>query len=324
VIQKNHNLIGFRRLNSGIDYHRIVSPLEALARDEGIEVSLTDDPRTMTNARWEECTHIVASRFFAVPLRELINFKQACERYGKKLVVDVDDWWYLPPHHPKFKHYQKYEIPERIEQCLSIADVVWVTNKVLKKKARKFNSNVHIIPNAIDTKLDQWQEKRKPSDKVRFGYIAGNHHQTDIEAAELSLEDVEGYTVDIDQYPEMLQAKYVLAPQPASEYGRMYARIDVSVIPLIASAFNRCKSNLKLIEAGMTGTAVICSPVSPYHEYLRDGENCLTASTPDEWDAAIRKLNDNPKLVEKLANELSKDMATFEMENINKLRLETL
>lgn len=321
---KQLSIVGFRRPQSGIDYHRVIAPLEAMQRDQGVKVNFANDPRDVEREDWEGCTHIVASRFFAVPLKQIERFKLACERQGVKLVVDVDDWWYLPPHHPKSKHYLQYEIPQRIEACLSIADIVWTTNKVLKKKARKFNDNIHIIPNAVDSKLPQWQEKRRESKKVRFGYIAGNHHQTDLDAAQIDLSELESYTVDIDQYPEMLQAKYILAPQPASEYGRMYARIDVSLIPLIASAFNKCKSHLKLIEAGFTGTAVICSPVAPYHEYLRDGENCLTASTPQEWEAAIQKLKDNPKLVKKLAAELSKDMRMFEMEHINNLRLETL
>lgn len=317
-------LIGFRRENSGIDYHRVIAPLEALKRDENIDAYLCNDPRDLDPKAWEEATHIVASRFFAIPLNQMDRFKEACVYYGKKIVIDVDDWWYLPLHHPKHRHYIEYQISERIEKALSIADVVWTTNKVLKKKASKFNDNVHIIPNAVDSKLAQWQQPKLPSKDVRFGYIAGNNHQGDIEACEVDLSEYESYAVEIDQYPEMLQAKHVLKPLHASEYGKLYSHIDVNVIPLISSEFNKCKSHLKLIEAAFTNTAVICSPVAPYFEHLKDGVNCLAPKTPEQWREALSTLNNDKALVKTLADNLRQDMQDYEMSKINKLRLATL
>lgn len=319
-----HNIVGFRRHQSGIDYHRVTAPLDALSRVDGINVDFATDPRDLPEEVWRKCTHIVASRFIYVPIKHMRRFKEACARHGCKLIIDVDDWWFLPPHHPKTKHYLHYEIPHRIEKSLEIADVVWTTNKHLAKKVRKHNKNVHIIPNAVDTKAKQWQHPKKNRKPVRFGYIAGNNHQPDLEAYDIDLSEYESYTADIDQYPEMLRTKHVLAPRPAYEYGEMYSYIDVSIIPLVASEFNKCKSHLKLIEAAFTGTAVICSPVAPYYQYLKPGENCLAPTNKQEWADAIKTLDNDKAMVKRLADNLRRDMAEYEMENINKLRLATL
>lgn len=319
-----HKIVGFRRHQSGIDYHRVTAPLEAMQRDMGVDVKFASDPRDIGEKAWQEATHIVCSRFFSVPLDQMDRFKQACQHYGKKLVVDVDDWWYLPLHHPKHNYYMQKQIPQRIEKALSIADVVWTTTKVLYKKVRKFNKNCYIIPNAVDTKIKQWQHKKLPSKEVRIGYIAGNNHQTDLDAYQIDLSDYKSYTVDIDQYPEMLQVQHVLDPLPAYEYGSLYRHIDVSIIPLIASDFNRCKSHLKLIEAGFTNTAVICSNVNPYSQYLKPEVNCLTPSTPDEWERDIKRMAESKQLVADLAGQLAEDMKDYNMEYINQLRYATL
>lgn len=52
--------------------------------------------------------------------------------------------------------------------------------------------------------------------------------------------------------------------RPASEYAKNYSAIDISIAPLLDNTFNRCKSNLKLLEAGAHKKAVVASKIEPY------------------------------------------------------------
>lgn len=59
-------------------------------------------------------------------------------------------------------------------------------------------------------------------------------------------------TVGMEQYPAKLAS----------------LNLDLAVVPLDNSLFNRCKSNLRLLELGACGVPVICSDVEPYQGLL--------------------------------------------------------
>lgn len=76
------------------------------------------------------------------------------------------------------------------------------------------------------------------------------------------------------------------------EFGKIYEDIDVLLVPLTNNKFNRCKSELKFIEAGFTNTAVISSKVIPYSNFGVNEEDCLFVKepTPQAWAKAIKKI----------------------------------
>lgn len=90
-------------------------------------------------------------------------------------------------------------------------------------------------------------------------------------------------------------------------YGDLYNQIDVALIPLVASPFNACKSELKLIEAAAMGKAVICSNTEPYQQYLAPKINCLSGNSG--WYAAIKQLANDSELRAELAANLQKTVA---------------
>lgn len=76
------------------------------------------------------------------------------------------------------------------------------------------------------------------------------------------------------------------------EFGKIYEDIDVLLVPLTNNKFNRCKSELKFIEAGFTNTAVISSKVIPYSNFGVNEEDCLFVKepTPQAWAKAVKKI----------------------------------
>ncbi len=318
-------IIAFGKPQSGVAYHRIFAPLRALARDnKDVEVRFYTEFKLIPADYWEQASVVIASRHLYVAPDQIEKAANLCKDAGKKLIIDVDDWWYLPVHHWRKAEFDKMRIAERIESTLSVADEVWCTNKALARKVKKFNKNITLVPNAIDHLAPQWQQKKKESKAVRFGYIGGNHHETDLEVADIDLSEVESYAVNIGAYPELLRARHTMETMPPTDYGKLYSYIDVSLIPLISSDFNRCKSHLKLIEAAFTNTAVICSNVAPYKEHLKDGNNCLTVGKHRTFNEAVDMLKNDKTLVKRLAKNLKKDMHPYRMDIVNEMRLNSL
>ncbi len=80
--------------------------------------------------------------------------------------------------------------------------------------------------------------------------------------------------------------------RPAREYDQ-YLRIlhscDICLQPLDDTKFNRHKSDIKFVEAGAGGLAVIASPVV-YNNTILHEQTGLIAETPDEWENAFTRL----------------------------------
>jgi len=308
-------VLAFTRKNSGVPWHRIYTPLMAMDIEVCFIEQITDiDPET-----WEKVTHVVASRAF--PVSPLDNFVTLCKASGVKLIIDQDDWWELPASHPLHKTYEANLYKDRILKSMKVADQVWVTNKRLANKVQAFNRNIVIVPNGINP--DHWKINRKPSDKVRFGYIAGQHHQKDLLATKMDLSEVESYVADVDGYPQILNSNHTMPSMKPSEYHTMYNYVDVSLAPLNASSFASCKSHLKLIEAAFSGCAIIVSDVPPYSDYVNE-KNSIAIGFRNDWMAAVKRLNSNPKLVEDLALSLKEDMKAYTIQTINLIRYDAL
>lgn len=104
------------------------------------------------------------------------------------------------------------------------------------------------------------------------------------------------------EFKDMDEPYMRLNGMPILEYGKLYDSIDVALVPLISTEFNRNKSQLKLIEAGFKKKAVIVSNVIPYRDDITL-KNVLV-SADKKWKDNIKYLVKNPNKVEDLKENL--------------------
>ena len=65
--------------------------------------------------------------------------------------------------------------------------------------------------------------------------------------------------------------------------------IDIACCAVADTAFNYCKSPIKVWESTLAGAAVCATPVL-YGKAITDGVDGLLAETPAEWLAQLRRL----------------------------------
>lgn len=87
---------------------------------------------------------------------------------------------------------------------------------------------------------------------------------------------------------------------PFAQYPKLLAEFDILLAPLEDNAFNRAKSDLKLLEAGICGIPWVASPLPAYRDW---GVGGLFAATPDEWEQALLRLMDDADLRRRLGAE---------------------
>lgn len=114
--------------------------------------------------------------------------------------------------------------------------------------------------------------------------------------------------------------------QNVYNYGILYNEIDVALIPLCENEFNKCKSELKLIEAGAMGKAVIVSDTDPYKDWITHGKNGLKVKGSRngiDWYLNMKKLIQEPNLRNDLAEGLKETVQEyFDMDTHNEARAE--
>lgn len=102
---------------------------------------------------------------------------------GVKVVMDIDDLWFVDQRHPMFHQIRIQKIGQKKIELLKLADFITTTTPIFQKtiKDRLGLKNVVVFPNAVDPNEKQFQSNPIPSDKIRFGWLGGSSHLHDIE-----------------------------------------------------------------------------------------------------------------------------------------------
>lgn len=277
---------------NGINYHRLMTPFLRMRAEDKLNIHLFENFNDMKDWDLSVVKNLVVSRRCSVSNHK--EFKKYLVKNNIRLILDNDDYWELAKDNPARKYYEKVE-SKHIINSIKIADEIWTPSEYLAGRMRKINPDVliRVIPNTVYEKEEQWRDQEKEeneSGKVRFGFLGANGHSNDLRVMGMTFEDYELYTTELMDYKELLKAKHVLSPLPVHQYGLLYKKFDVSLAPLQNTKFNRCKSELKVIEAGYTKTAIIASNTTPYKQAIINGKTGVLCSSPAEWRDAVKKM----------------------------------
>jgi len=111
----------------------------------------------------------------------LKNLLDRCDNLGIATIMDIDDHWSPGPDHPAWEIIKKHELDKKILNNLKVSKNITTTTKVFADEISKYNKNVFVIPNAIDTLEKQYQNNSEKSDRIRIGWLGGSSHLKDLE-----------------------------------------------------------------------------------------------------------------------------------------------
>jgi len=114
---------------------------------------------------------------------------------------------------------------------------------------------------------------------------------------------------------------------PLTQYGKHYSYCDVCLAPLVKNTFNKVKSELKIIEAGMTKKVLIAQDFGIYKELIKHGENGFLVHdvrNHKDWFKCIKHLINNPGEVERISNNLHEFVKDkYSLKNVTKDRVDS-
>jgi hypothetical protein len=297
--------------DGGVEYHRLLKPFSLLngeydiTRCEGISSEVFDYNFDV----------VVFSRM--LPIVKQKEFIKELKQRGTYVICDIDDHWILSSNHVVKKtadHFRKQSI-----EALLHSDEVWVTHELLGNAVTLLNSNWHVIPNAIDPNDPQWQPKKTYGNRI--GWAGGVTHFHDLMLTKDCWGDVVPVICGFNENPEWIRlsdnfkADYVNA-LPVTDYGLLYDQFDIAIAPLEDNKFNKHKSNLKIIEAGMKGLPIFVQNIHPYTD---ETEGIFKV---DNWSTALQKASSmDAETIKGMGDELRRYVLdNYDLNRINELR----
>jgi glycosyltransferase involved in cell wall biosynthesis len=178
--------------NDGVGYYRILNP-HITMNDPDIDI----DIRLMSDGSLPLLQNEFMSQYDILLFNKSIPFAKpqykeqfynVIKRNNIKIVYDIDDYWILTNQHPNFKQWKDSGSRTIIEEQLRNAHMVTTTTEFLAEKIREFNSNVVVVPNAVNLIEQQWSSEKKPTTKTRFLWGGGITHLVDLRLLKISIE----------------------------------------------------------------------------------------------------------------------------------------
>jgi glycosyltransferase involved in cell wall biosynthesis len=382
---------------AGVGHFRSIWPAQEIQKKykDDFDVKINVRPNFNDIEQFKKYDIIHFHRGFG-PHDRLDEIFDTLKEAGVTMVMDLDDYWSPPQSHPMYQAAKNEGISEKIIAVMKKADYVTTTTEIFADEIRKFNKNVIVIPNAIDTNHKMWKqdESVKKGDKLRISWIGGSSHLKDLELLKTSMTklnndksledlyqiilcgfDIRGHITEVNPQTKQQRTRKILPHEtvwnrfesifttdykivdedykkflhsykneeykgksydelnyvrrwtlPLTQYGKHYNYCDVCLAPLVKNTFNKVKSELKIIEAGMTKKVLIAQDFGIYKELLENGENGFLvndARNHKDWYRNIKYLIENPKEVERISENLHNFVKDrYSLENVTKNRVE--
>lgn len=247
-----------------------------------------------------------------------IDEVRAARRAGQVIIGDLDDWYWsgLP--------FGDAEVEREVKDMRSVlreCDAITTTTPYIADRLQAWGPSVYVVPNAIE--VSAWGEPEDVSDGPVLGWTAAIgerlpdvqvlkpwlgrflekhdlrfiHTGDHVLAAELGcidLSNLRGRFAELaDVDPERVSYRPLL-PWHLYAPSRPLQAVDIQLIPIADSPYNRGKSALKGLESAACGVPFVASPSAEYQGlgFGRLAGSDLARQRARHWEGALEAMLD--------------------------------
>lgn len=230
------------------------------------------------------------------------------EQPKTKIIIDVDDsFWDIPKHHPGYASVGPgSDYANGLLECIKEADIITAPTEFLLDRIRELAGNIdgRVIPNGFP--YNPIAKKRIPffNDKVVIGWAGTATHREDFKEIESVVSilaqsewflkkaafaiggDLYIYNTFLKNVPR--ENKVFLPPvRWNTYYDGVISKFNILLAPLPPTAFNNCKSDIKIVDAAYAKIPWLSGIAEPYK--VHHGHGGFTCSKPSQWIEAIKE-----------------------------------
>ena len=167
---------------TGVGKFRSIDPHVCLQNNhsEDFHVDIDYEPKVNDINYWKQYDIVHFHRTIGHEYDNSVGLIQRLNTMGIVTIMDLDDYWLPTKEHPVHQLVIQNNLHKKIIENLKVASHITTTTTVFADEMKKFNKNVHILPNAINPNEPQFKYETSSSDKLRFGWLGGSSHLHDL------------------------------------------------------------------------------------------------------------------------------------------------
>lgn len=233
--------------------------------------------------------------------------ERLAKRFDVPIIYDIDDPVFLPYQSPVNGWLSLLKFSRKTHSLLKMCDRVISINNLIGDYAKKFNSNVSVVPNFVDTEVYRPVEKDKnePAKIVWTGSVTTLRNLETIAEPLRRLQEkydvpvrviangetkIEGVKLDLKWW------------SPEIEISNLQD-CDIGIVPLLDLNWNPWKFYLKTVQYMAVGLPVVARRMGSNSEVIKDGVNGFLVETKEEWFDRLSLLIEDSELRRKMGAE---------------------
>jgi glycosyltransferase involved in cell wall biosynthesis len=237
-------------------------------------------------------------------------------RGGRKLIYDFDDAVMYDNRRPARAAHLRLQ---RFRRSAAHACLVLAGNEYLAEHARRYNTQVQVVPTGLDVNAYRAGMQRRDDGLVRLVWIGSGSTLKYLREIRPALEEVGRRFPNV--VLRLVCDEFVnFGPLPVEK--RRWSKdteaadlstSDIGLAPLPDDRFARGKCGFKILQYQAAGLPVVASPVGVNAQYVRDGVTGFLAQNGAQWIDRLRTLIENPGLRVNLGQCGQSDVERFDV-----------
>lgn len=221
--------------------------------------------------------------------------------WRKKIIYDVDDAIWIPNTTKENKLVSWIKAFWKVKYICKWAYKVVGGNDYLCNYARKYNSNVFLIPTCVDVVNHHVGCKDQHTEKIVIGWT-GSHStmiflNSILEVLQKITKDFNTETIIIsNKAPQFHLDNMRFIPWNESSEIADLLQMNIGIMPLEDDPWCEGKCGFKLIQYMSLCIPAIASPIGVNKEMIEEGINGLLCTTKEEWYNSLVILIQNEQL----------------------------
>ncbi|MBN1267432.1 MAG: tetratricopeptide repeat protein [Anaerolineales bacterium] len=231
------------------------------------------------------------------------------------VVLDLEtDFENLPIHHPQYPllGLGTAARAKTYSACLSLADVITTPSYILGAQLKTMGHETVFLPDGWDPENPLWQKESPQRQTINIGWIGSPGYLEDIASVRRSivriLREFPQTQLVISGDPQVYQLfdnlpeyRRVFLPQVDQEdFPSLLAQLDIRLVPMRNTVYNRSSSDRPLLEAGIRKTPWIASPIPAFKNWAAGGR---ILHNREDWYTCLKTLIQDPNLIRMLGYE---------------------
>lgn len=257
----------------------------------------------------EQADILIVQRLPITP--QLEKIVRTLNSLGKIVIYEIDDDLFnLSPESDYLKKAPP-NYPVKLKQAVQLCQAVQCSTRGLAEVLSEFHPQINVLENQLGEIPELRCKKSNDDAPIIIGYAAGKNHWQDWltikdevnQFARTTENNVEFLIIGDEEIYKSLEAenKKFIPLLSFDDYMRVLKFMDISLMPLQDSKFNRSKSDIKFLESAAAGCAVVASQLV-YGESIESDRTGLLFSDREEFSFNLKRLTEDRKLIQRLGS----------------------